>query len=134
MKFWNNLDNTIFFNRVFTCPVEIGEIALFSLKIDNDRPKIILEFDIQELPDSPPEKWVKSGFNTCRIGISCAGLTDLEIKNIPNANPLKMVIIKQQNFFSVDARSATSSIKFKAKYVSLCGPSVYFCDPDSACY
>jgi hypothetical protein len=133
MKLWNDLDRTIFFNKVFTYPVEIGEIKLFSLIIDNDRPNIILEFDIQELPDSPPEKWVAAGFNTCRIGISCAGLTDLEIKNIPNANPLKMVITRQQNLFEVDARSATSSIKFNAKYVSLCGPSVYFCDPDSAC-
>jgi hypothetical protein len=92
-----------------------------------------LEFDIQEFPDSPPEKWVAAGLNTYRIEISSAGLTDLETKTIPNANPLKMVITKQQNLFEVDARSATSFIKFNAKYVSLCGLSVYFCDPDSAC-
>lgn len=134
MKLWNEFDNTIFFNKVFTYPVKIGCVALFSLSIDNDSPNIILEFDIQELPDSPPEKWIKARFNTCRIGISCAGITDLEIKNIPNSNPLKMMINKDQDFFAVVAKSDTSSIEFKAKYISLCGPSVYFCDPDSACY
>lgn len=55
MKHWNELDDTIFFNKVFTYPVEIGEITLFSVTIDNDRPDIGLGFDISELPDAPPK-------------------------------------------------------------------------------
>ncbi|WP_338490696.1 hypothetical protein VRB78_10035 [Pseudomonas trivialis] len=59
MKYWNELDNTIFFNKVFTYPVEIGEIRLFSVTIDNDRPNIGLGFDIPETPDTPQKSGLK---------------------------------------------------------------------------
>ncbi len=134
MKYWNDLENTIFFNKVFTRPVEIGDITLFSVTIDNDRPNIGLGFDISELPDAPPVKWIKEGFNTCRIGLNCGGLSDVRISNIPTAEPLKMVIIRHENFYELQAKSKTSLIEFKAKYISLGGPSVYINDPDSACY
>ncbi len=133
MKYWNELDNTIFFNKVFTYPVEIGEITLFSVTIDNDRPNIGLGFDIPETPDTPPEKWIKEGFNTCRIGLDCGGLSDIRIKNIPTKEKLKMVIIKRENYFELHATSKSSAIELKAKFISLCGPAVYFNDPDSAC-
>ncbi|SDN81500.1 Imm50 family immunity protein [Pseudomonas poae] len=133
MKYWNELDNTIFFNKVFTYPVEIGEITLFSVTIDNDRPNIGLGFDIPETPDIPPEKWIKEGFNTCRTGLDCGGLSDIRIKNIPTKEKLKMVIIKRGNYFELHATSKSSAIELKAKFISLCGPAAYFNHPDSAC-
>ncbi|WP_338480656.1 Imm50 family immunity protein [Pseudomonas trivialis] len=133
MKYWNELDNTIFFNKVFTYPVEIGEITLFSVTIDNDRPNIGLGFDIPETPDTLPEKWIKEGFNTCRIGLDCGGLSDIRIKNIPTKEKFKMVIIKRENYFELHATSKSSAIELKAKFISLCGPAVYFNDPNSAC-
>jgi hypothetical protein len=57
MKYWNDLDGSVFFNMVFSQPVEIGEITLFSMKIDNNCPCVTLGFDINELPDRPPKKW-----------------------------------------------------------------------------
>lgn len=133
MKYWNELENTIFFNKVFTYPVEIGEITLFSVTIDNDRTNIGLGFDISETPDAPPEKWIKEGFNTCRIGLDCGGLSDVKIKNIPTKETLKMVITKHENYFELQATSKSSAIELKAKYISLCGPAVYINDQDSAC-
>lgn len=52
MKFWNDIDGSTFFNQVYNTPVAIGTIELFTISIDNSRPTIILEFDIEELPDS----------------------------------------------------------------------------------
>lgn len=134
MKHWNELEDTIFFNKVFTYPVEIGEITLFSVTIYNNKPNIGLGFDISELPDAPPKKWIPEEFNTCRIGLACEGLSDVRISNIPTRELLKMVITKHENFYALQAKSPTSAIEFKAKCISLCGPSVYFNDPDSACY
>ncbi|MGH8451531.1 Imm50 family immunity protein [Pseudomonas sp.] len=134
MKYWNELENTTFFNKVFTYPIEIGEITLFSVTIDNDRPNIGLGFDISELPDAPPEKWIKAGYNKCRIGLDCGGLSEVRISNIPTGELLKITLTKHENFYALRAISTTSAIEFKAKYISLCGPSVYINDPDSACY
>ncbi|MBJ2247557.1 Imm50 family immunity protein [Pseudomonas haemolytica] len=133
MKFWNDFDRSIFFNKVFSMPIPIGEIVLFSIDIDNHRSHITLAFDIPEIPDKPPEKWTSEGFNTCRIGLSCGELSDVIIKNIPTLNSLHMTVQKQDDFFLARAESADSLIEFKTKYPSLCGPSVYINDPDSAC-
>jgi hypothetical protein len=59
MKFWNDIDGSIFLNQIFKSPVPIGFIELSTVNIDNNRPTIILEFDIEELPDAPPAKWKK---------------------------------------------------------------------------
>lgn len=83
MNFWNDLDGSSFFNRIFSSPIPIGEVTLFSLNIDNNRPTIILEFDIKEYPEEPPTKWKQSGFNTCRIGLNCSNIEGVSIKNIP---------------------------------------------------
>lgn len=32
MKYWNELDHNIFFEKIFSTPVEIGKIALFLCK------------------------------------------------------------------------------------------------------
>jgi sulfur transfer protein SufE len=56
MKFWNDIDGSIFFNQIFKTAVAIGLIELFTINIENNRPTTILEFDIEELPDAPPSK------------------------------------------------------------------------------
>lgn len=134
MKFWNDFDGSIFFNKVFTTPIPIGEITLFSVDINNDHSHIHIAFDIPEIPDNPPIKWVTAGFNTCRLGLSCGGLSDVLIKNIPNTQKMKLTIEKHESYFLVRAQSSKSLIELKTKYPSLCGPSVYTNDPDSACY
>ena len=53
------MQNSTFFNKIFSTPVAIGIVELYSISIDNDRTNISLEFDIPELPDVIPEKWRK---------------------------------------------------------------------------
>ncbi|MDY7532830.1 Imm50 family immunity protein [Pseudomonas sp. Bout1] len=83
MKYWNELDESIFFCKLFSHPIEIGRISLFSLQIENDQPSLGLGFDIPEFPDNLPEKWQNKGFNTCRLGLTCSNISDLKITNIP---------------------------------------------------
>ena len=59
MNFWNELEGSTFFNKVFSKSIPIDSIELFSVIIDNNRPSITIEFDIPELPDNAPEKWKK---------------------------------------------------------------------------
>ena len=49
------MDQNIFFEKIFSEPVEIGRIALFSLQIENDRPSVGLGFDIPDFPDILPK-------------------------------------------------------------------------------
>ncbi|WP_321143040.1 Imm50 family immunity protein [Pseudomonas extremaustralis] len=68
--------------NIFSKPVEIGRIALFSLQIENDRPSMGLGFYIPDFPDILPKKWEGKGYNTCRMGIDCHGIQDLRVQNI----------------------------------------------------
>lgn len=125
MKYWNELDTNIFFEKIFTQPVEIGEITIFSLQIDNDRPSLGIGFDIPDFPDSLPEKWKNKGYNVCRLGIDCYGISDLKILNIPTRDTFFLKITKEgeQTFFH--AANKNSLIEFKAQSISICNPNVY---------
>ncbi|MFJ5283352.1 Imm50 family immunity protein [Pseudomonas sp. NPDC088429] len=130
MNSWNELDGSSFFNRIFTNPISIGEVTLFSLSIDNNRPAIILEFDITEYPESPPAKWSQSGFNTCRIGLNCSNIDELLIKNIPTKQRLTVTILNESGSYRIRAINDESLIEFTTKHPLLCGPSAYFNSPD----
>jgi len=125
MYFWNDLDGSSFFNRIFTSPIPIGEVTLFSLNIDNNRPIIILEFDIKEYPEAPPVKWKQSGFNTCRIGLNCSNIEELLIKNIPTKKNLTISISNENSSYRIRATNDESVIEFTTKHPLLCGPSAY---------
>jgi len=126
MKHWNELDGSVFFGKVFSAPVDIGLVELFAVHIDNNRPSVTVEFDIQELPDTLPGKWRKNEFNTCRIGISCGNFRELEIKGVPTNELLKVDIAVLAGEYRVRISNKDSLISFTTKHVSLCGPSVYF--------
>ncbi|MFW6751233.1 Imm50 family immunity protein [Pseudomonas glycinae] len=130
MNSWNELDGSTFFNKVFTSPIPIGEIELFSINIDNSRPIIIMEFDIPDYPDAPPAKWKQSGFNTCRIGLNCSNIEDLLIKNIPTHEKMTIKITSNEQKFRVSAYSENSLIEFTTKHPLLCGPSAYLNAPE----
>jgi hypothetical protein len=130
MKYWNELDRKIFFEKLFSKPVEIEKIALFSLQIENDRPSLGLGFDIPDFPDILPTKWEDKGYNTCRMGIDCHGIRDLQIQNLPIREVFFVNITRDNDQFHFQATSKNASIKFKAKYISLCDPNVYINGPD----
>lgn len=125
MKYWNELDKNIFFEKIFSQPIEIGEISLFSLQIDNDRPSLGMGFDIPEFPNNLPEKWKNKGYNVCRIGIDGYGISDLKIENIPIRKALFVKITKENDRLHFRAFNKNSLIEFKAQSISLCDPNVY---------
>ena len=130
MKYWNDLDQNIFFEKIFSEPVEIGRIALFSLQIENDRPSVGLGFDIPDFPDRLPRKWEDKGYNTCRMGIDCHGIQDLKIQNIPVREVFFVKISMKNNQFYFQATNKNALIEFKAKFISLVDPNVYINGPD----
>lgn len=128
MKTWNELEGSKLFNIAFSQPVEIGKIELCTLTLENYQPKLVMQFDISELPDKPPLRWGE--FNRCRVGLYCLSISDLLVKNIPCKEHLQMFVEYSSGVFSVSASSANSLIEFKSAFVSLSGPSVYLCEEE----
>lgn len=125
MKYWNELSVNIFLEKIFSQPVEIGKIAIFALQIDNDRPVLGMGFDIPEFPDRLPAKWQNKGYNTCRLGIDCHGLSNLTITNMPVRQIFSVKVNKENNLLHFQATSEHALIEFKAKFITLGNPNVY---------
>ncbi|MFJ2530079.1 Imm50 family immunity protein [Pseudomonas helmanticensis] len=125
MKHWNDVQGSTFFNMIFSSPIAIGEINLFTLKIENDYSTVIMGFDIPETPDAPPRKWKNIGFNTCRIGITCSEIEELFIINLPNQKNFQLTIEKIDSRFKVSATAEKSSISFTTSFINLRDPNVY---------
>ena len=130
MKYWNELDGSIFFGKIFSQPIAIDRIALFSMRIDNDQPCVGLGFDIPEFPDQLPEKWKNKGYNTCRTGLICHNIKELKVQNIPAHEVFKVEIKKHNDHFEFRATSENASIEFKARFITLSDPNVYINGPD----
>ena len=110
--------------RVQRSTLEIAATWL-ACGLDPDKVFFYRQSDIPEIPDSAPEKWIKMGFNTCRIGLSCNGVKELFLKNIPTQESLTIKIEKIDEYFLIRAKNKNSLLEFKTKYPLLCGPSVY---------
>lgn len=134
MKHWNDLDGTIFFNKVFSQPIEIGKVYIHSLRIENDQPSFGIGFDIPEFPDVLPEKWKNKGYNTCRIGLTCSEISDLKIVNLPRREVFSINIKRESGLFLFTAKSKNASIEFKANWLSVEGPTVYINCPEPGDY
>ncbi|MCW7764665.1 Imm50 family immunity protein [Photorhabdus luminescens] len=123
--FWNDLDGTILLNKVFSKPVEISDIDIFDIKIDREGPTVTIGFDlIGKLPENPPEKWVK-GYNKCRCGINCGGVTSINIEGIA-VNMLAKIEIKKENGHNkVIINGSNFRLNLECMHIQFMGPSVY---------
>ncbi|WP_445374571.1 Imm50 family immunity protein [Photorhabdus tasmaniensis] len=123
--FWNDLDGTILLNKVFSNPVEISDIDLFDIKIDREGPAVIISFDlIGKLPDNPPVKWVK-GYNKCRCGINCGGVSSINIEGIA-VNMLAKIEIKKENGHNkVIINGSNFRLNLECMHIQFTWPSVY---------
>lgn len=58
--YWNDIDGSMLFNKVFTKYIEVNEIDIFDIKIDREAATVLIAFDlVNELPDNPPRNGLK---------------------------------------------------------------------------
>lgn len=124
---WTDLNGSELLKRVFTHPVPIEEVSIFSIIINRDGPNICIDFDLKnKIPDAPIKSWTQSKFNRCRIGINCGGVEELLITGWGTANNAIAIIEKvspektRVRFFNKKLQ-----ISFLCTDLTVTGPSVY---------
>ncbi|CNC20741.1 Imm50 family immunity protein [Yersinia pseudotuberculosis] len=123
--YWNDLDGSYLLSKVFSEPVKINEIDIFDIKIDREGSTVIISFDlIDELPDSPPVKWVK-GYNRCRCGINCGGVSTIKLDGISANMQAKIKIENNNDCNEVLINSPEFFLHLKCAHIQFMGPSVY---------
>lgn len=130
IKYWNDLENNVLINKVFSYKVKIGKIDLFNVEISRDGPTVWLYFDlIDELPDIPSPKWGKPNinYNRCRIGLGCFGVSRSNLSGLAVDMILNVSIVKDDIY---KIHFVNENIKFNIEClgVTLIPPSVYLSD------
>ena len=121
--YWNDIDGSFLFNRVFTNAIKVSEIDIFEIKIDREAATVMIIFDlVNQLPDNPPPKWVK-GYNRCRCGINCSGVKNLKIDGMSTDMLAKIKIDTNSN--EVIIKGDSIFLNLKCAHIQLMGPSVY---------
>ena len=121
--YWNDIDGSFLFNRVFTNAIEVSEIDIFEIKIDREAATVMIIFDlVNQLPDNPPPKWVK-GYNRCRCGINCSGVKNLKIDGMSTDMLAKIEIDTNSN--EVIIKGDGIFLNLECAHIQLMGPSVY---------
>ncbi|WP_298771759.1 Imm50 family immunity protein [uncultured Shewanella sp.] len=122
---WNEFDDTVFINKIFSICPDIGLIDIFDLELIRDAKTLILAFDlVDELPDKPPVKW-GTDFNRCRMGINCSVIDKLNIVGWDYNIRAKLTIKKENNLYYVDVEADNVRIEFNCRFLNLTTPSVY---------
>lgn len=120
--YWNEIEGSILFNKVFSRDVEVNKIDIFDIKIDREAATVIICFDlVNELPDNPPQKWVK-GYNRCRCGITCCGVKFLKIEGMSTDMPAKIEIQKNTPYSEVIIKGGRYFFKFEVFAYTINGP------------
>lgn len=123
--YWNDLDGSYMINNVFSRPVVINEIDVFDVKIDREGATVLISFDlINELPDNPPVKWVK-GYNRCRCGINCGGVSTIKLDGMSTNMQAKIKIEKNDGYSEVLISGPSIFLHLKCIHIQFMGPSVY---------
>ncbi|WP_411705133.1 Imm50 family immunity protein [Edaphovirga cremea] len=78
-----------------------------------------------EFPDNLPEKWKNKGYNVCRLGIDCYGISNLKILNISDRGIFSLKIKKEGDHFQLQATNENSLLELNAKSIFLCDPNAY---------
>lgn len=121
--YWNDIDGSLLFNRVFTNAIEVSEIDIFEIKIDREVATVMIIFDlVNQLPDNPLPKWVK-GYNRCRCGINCSGVKNLKIDGMSTDMLAKIEI--DTNINEVIIKGDSIFLNLECAHIQLMGPSVY---------
>lgn len=123
--YWNDMNGSFLFNKVFSEKIKIDEIDIFDIRIDREAATVIITFDLMhDLPDNPEVKWVK-GYNRCRCGVNCSGVSMLDIKGMSTDMPAKMKINKEGKYSNILIKGDSITLKLTCIHIQLMGPSVY---------
>lgn len=75
------LNNSHNIEKIFTIEPELKNILLKKIILEDLVADISIFVDLNDFPQSPPQKWLSLGYNTVELEIRLIAVSDIEIKN-----------------------------------------------------
>lgn len=94
----------IFGNR---CPT-LSEVVLHELTLNRDGPRLILRFDVNTFPDSPPKKWVVSRYNRVQLKLLAVGVRKFSAEGFDTDGSINLIIASEDGV-RIEGNSKTMS-------------------------
>lgn len=88
-------------------------VVLHEMTVNRDGPRLMLRFDVNTFPETPPKKWVVSGFNRVQIKLLAVGVQKFSAEGFDADGAIDLTIASE-NGVRVDGRSKTMSFSINA--------------------
>lgn len=126
--YWHEVEDTFLLGQVFSEPISIGSIDLFSVEMLRDGPTVRFYFDlVDRLPNRPLPHWGEPNvdYNRCRMGVDCFGVSQLSILGLSTQMSMKLTISKTDTIYHLSLVSEDTSIDLRCLNITLIAPTVY---------
>ncbi|TEW43037.1 Imm50 family immunity protein [Psychromonas algicola] len=99
--------------------------VLHDVVLSRDGPKLILRLDLFEFPESPPQKWVKLGFNRVQIQLTALNIQNLKIEGLGTECMCNISIHSENKVLFIKILGEEIKIEFTSEFLILNKISAY---------
>ncbi len=103
----------------------LNKVEIHKILLDRDGPVVAIRIDLTEFPKKPPEKWIKSGFNTVQIELRAIDIELLKIEGLETNMICDLSLSKVDDSCKLVIDNPNFKVNIKAKFLSLSYISAY---------
>jgi hypothetical protein len=63
-----------FLRKLFPLAPSLRGVRVHEVSLQQDGPRVLIRFDLNEFPSQPPPKWIQAGANKVQIRLMCIGV------------------------------------------------------------
>ncbi|MFY0575471.1 Imm50 family immunity protein [Cystobacter fuscus] len=80
MDWIDSIGGAEFLRKLFSQPPSLHGVRVIDFGLQQDGPRVLISFDLNEYPDEPPAKWVQAQANRVQIRLMGIGVRELELR------------------------------------------------------
>lgn len=103
----------------------LNNVNLHEITLDRDGPRVLLRFDLDDFPKTPPKKWVDAGYTRVQLVIAAFVVHEVLISGWNTTNKVDMKVEKIGDLIAVSAKNDAVSFTIKAEFFNLRSVSGY---------
>jgi hypothetical protein len=123
---WHKLTlNPKVIESIYSVVPRLEKVAFMQIHFSRDASMISFVLDLPLIPQNPPIRWVKNGFNTVQLKLNCIEVEFVELNGWGHNIIGNLEIIKTNDSIHLQSVSNLFSIKLVCKFVDIAEISAY---------
>jgi hypothetical protein len=126
------LDNSHFLETLFpNAPPALSCIRVHGVQFHQDGPVLLIDFDLNSYPKSPPAKWLSGEFNTVQVRLMGIDIRELTMTGWSTNNVGRLEFARDEDRTTVKFDAPGCSLQVDAMFVRVDRVSAYHNDANA---